>query len=314
MYAETYDGFSLTGCLFEDTPVPAPALGSDRSESQLPTRVDLRPYCSAVENQLETNSCVANAIVGAIELLQRKAGRPVTDLSRLFLYFNARRLGKREHLDAGTYIHHGMAAVLAHGVCEERMWPFQKVAVNEEPTQACFENAAHYEALQFARTPHQSALAALADELPVAFGIVLPNECYDSARQDGVMKDPQDIPVRSQPSGHAMLMVGYDLASRLFIVRNSWGPEYGKDGYLMIPFDVMFRYSNPHQFWTIGAIEAAPGLKLMGMGVEEAAASYGAPVERSKAMDGLRGALRDDIEGRLGQAKKDFASRLRGDG
>ncbi|MXO91965.1 C1 family peptidase [Pontixanthobacter aquaemixtae] len=314
MYDSTYEGHPLNGCLFEDSPAPSPTLdapGGSASGAGIPKMIDLRPYCTAVENQQKTNSCVANAIVGAVELLQKKAGQNDQDLSRLFLYYNARKVGDRETKDEGTYIHHGMAALMAHGVCEERMWPFQQVAVNQVPTQACYQNATHYEAIQFARTPGGSAIAALAQELPVAFGIVLPGECYAVAAQTGIIPPPEVLPVTSPPSGHAMLIVGYDLEEKYFIVRNSWGPGYGKDGYILIPFDVMFKYAHPDQFWTIGAIERAPGLRLMGMGVEEAAASYGAPVQRSGALDGLSGQLRGELEGRLDKAKSDFASRLK---
>lgn len=314
MYDTSFEGHPLTGCLFEDTPAPSPALdasGSSTSGSGIPKMIDLRPYCTPVENQQQTNSCVANAIVGAVELLQKKAGQNDQDLSRLFLYYNARQIGDRETKDEGTYIHHGMAGLMAHGVCEERMWPFQQVAVNNAPTQACYQNATHYEAIQFARTPGDSALAALAQELPVAFGIVLPSACYSVAKQTGIIPPPELMPVTGPPSGHAMLIVGYDMDERMFIVRNSWGPGYGKDGYILIPFDIMSKYAHPDQFWAIGAIERAPGLRLMGMGVEEAAASYGAPIERSDALDGLSGQLRGELESRLGQAKSDFANRLR---
>ena len=74
----------------------------------------------------------------------------------------------------------------------------------------------------------------------------------------------------------------------------------------------MHKYAHPDQFWTIGAIERAPGLRLMGTGVEETAASLAAPLERSGATDGLGLQLRGDIEGRLDAAKKGFADRLRG--
>ena len=308
-----FEGHPLDGCLFEGSPAGGPSLeATNTSTAQLPAQIDLRPYCSPVENQGQTNSCVANAIVGAVELLQNKERRGAHDLSRLFLYYNARKLGGREDRDKGTWIHHGMAALLAHGVCEERMWPFQPVAVNQMPTQACFTNATHYEAIQFARTPGASAIMALAQELPVAFGIVLPSECYKVASVTGIVPPPEILPITSPPSGHAMLLVGYDLNEKFFIARNSWGSGYGNDGYILIPFDVMHKYAHPDQFWTIGAIERAPGLRLMGTGVEETAASLAAPLERSRATDGLGQQLRGDIEGRLDAAKKGFADRLRG--
>ncbi len=56
----------------------------------LPPSVDLRSICSAVENQGQLGSCTANALVGALEFLERKDKVPFVDLSRLFIYFNER--------------------------------------------------------------------------------------------------------------------------------------------------------------------------------------------------------------------------------
>lgn len=309
---DSWNGRPLNGCLFEDTPAPAPKLGL-AAQAELPRRIDLRAQCAPVEDQGQTNSCVANAIVGALELHQRKAGQPPIDLSRLFLYFNARSLAKSEGEDCGSFIHHGMAAVLAYGVCEERMWPFERAMVTTRPTDACFQNAQSYEAIQFARTPQgEPALAALAQGLPVAFGIVLPSECYQVAAQTGTIPSPDTIPAQSAPSGHAMLIVGYDLDEKAYIVRNSWGAGYGQNGYINIPFAVMERHAHPDQFWTIGAIEQSQGLSMFGPSVAESVEKVISVVKTPDALDRLRDELRGDLNSRLDRAREGFASRLRG--
>lgn len=308
-----WNGRPLNGCLFETTPSPAPRLNL-AAPANLPRRIDLRAQCSPVEDQGQTNSCVANAVVGALEMHQRKAGAPPTDLSRLFLYYNARSLAQNEAQDGGSFIHHGMAAVLAFGVCEERMWPFEPAMVTARPTEACFQNAQGYEAIQFARTPQgEPALAALAQGLPVAFGIVLPGECYQAAAQTGVVPSPDTIPVQSAPSGHAMLIVGYDLDEQAYLVRNSWGPGYGDNGYIKIPFAVMDRHAPADQFWTIGAIQQSQGLALFGPSVRESVDAVVAPLRSPEGLDKLRGELRGDLNNRLDAARRGFASRLRGE-
>ncbi len=52
----------------------------------LPPAVDLRPWCSPVEDQGALGSCTAHAGVGIIEYYERKAFGRHTDASRLFLY------------------------------------------------------------------------------------------------------------------------------------------------------------------------------------------------------------------------------------
>jgi hypothetical protein len=46
----------------------------------------MRSKCSPVEDQGQLGSCTANALVGALEFLDRKDGAQFVDLNRLFLY------------------------------------------------------------------------------------------------------------------------------------------------------------------------------------------------------------------------------------
>jgi C1A family cysteine protease len=313
--SDNWSNYSLNGCLFESTPKPAPTLQA--SSTDLPQLIDLRKFCPPVEDQLNTNSCVANAVVGALEFHQLKAGLPLTDISRLFVYYNARSLSDAEGQDTGSFIHHGMAAILAYGGCEARMWPFEQAMVTSKPTEACYENAAHYEAVQYARTPRGvPALTALAQGLPVVFGMFAPQDYYQIAAQTGVMPRPDQVAPQSPPSGHAMLMVGYDLSDKTYLVRNSWGMGWADQGYCKIPFETMDAWARPEDFWTIGAIEQASGLQLSGPSMVDAMKSVGveAPLADAlgKKVDDLRTDLRARLSSDLDAAKRDFRSRLRG--
>lgn len=310
-----WNDYSLNGCLFEDAPTSSPMLGAQKAD--LPDRVDLRIHCPPVESQYTTNSCVANAVVGALEIHQKKAGLPLTDLSRLFVYYNARSLANNEMIDCGSLIHHGMAAVLAYGACEERMWPFQPAMIAARPPVNCYQNAMRYEAVQYARTPSgEPALAALARGLPVVFGISAPPAYYEIATRTAIMPRPDEIPPQQRPnSGHAMVIVGYDLADRTYLVRNSWGPQWADNGYCRIPFETMDAWAKPEEFWTIGAIEQAEGFSLSGPSVVDAMKGVGVNEEAlatvSGSLDRLRGDLRARLSSDLETAKRDFKKRLR---
>ena len=87
--------------------------------------VDLRPWASPVEDQLHLGSCVGQAVVGAFELMINKLypGK-FTDLSRLFVYYNARALDDMVNEDVGAYVRDGIKAVSQWGVCSESIWPY----------------------------------------------------------------------------------------------------------------------------------------------------------------------------------------------
>ncbi|HTD92135.1 MAG TPA: hypothetical protein VK663_15835, partial [Burkholderiales bacterium] len=71
---------------------------------KLPNKVDLRPGCSAVEDQGQLGSCTANALVGNLEFLYKKTGHTVINLSRLFIYYNERVMEGTISEDAGAMI------------------------------------------------------------------------------------------------------------------------------------------------------------------------------------------------------------------
>ncbi|MCB1812448.1 MAG: hypothetical protein KDK04_12130 [Candidatus Competibacteraceae bacterium] len=223
----------------------------------VPQQVDLRAYCSAVENQGQIGSCTANAAVGALEYhyLRRDGRSP--ELSRLFVYYNARRLRGSLQQDTGATIPEAMAALLAYGACREELWPYNPMLFAAEPPPHAYQDGKQHEAVHYARVNGiQGVIHALADGFPVAFGTYLPARCYQEAASTGLMPEPTEAERNATPQGgHAMLIVGYDQHAQHVIVRNSWGEHWGDGGYCKIPFQLITRFSPPDQFWIVAELE-----------------------------------------------------------
>lgn len=299
----------LNGCLFESSPQPA-AIASASSSAQLPRFVDLRSHCPPVEDQRLTNSCTANAIVGALEYHQIRRGESVTDLSRMFVYYNARQLANTEGKDVGSMIHHVMASVLAHGACEERLWPFQEAMCTVRPTDACYRDAQRFQAVQYARTPLGApAKAAVAAGLPVVFGTYVPKSYYEEAGATKKMPAP-GARIERPGSGHAMVLVGYDEDAGEWIVRNSWGPHWADGGYVRVPFATLEAYSDPTHYWTIGAIDRAPTLQMEAP-ESTTLGTRASGVDARGALDRAR-AAREEISRSVDEKRRGFRDRLRG--
>src|SRR5207302_9609309 len=78
----------------------------------LPPSVDLRSQCPSVYDQLALGSCTANAIAGAIEFNQIKAGSSTPFVpSRLFIYFNERVIEHTVRSDAGASLRDGIKTI-----------------------------------------------------------------------------------------------------------------------------------------------------------------------------------------------------------
>ena len=301
----------LDGCLMERHPSDAPVLRSPMGN--VPDKVDLRNFCSPVEDQGQSNSCTANATVGALEFHECKAGGKFSYISRLFVYYNARKLSDSQGQDSGSYIHHAMASVLANGACEEAIWPFDLTQILAQPPQQAYQNAQLHEAVEYARCPlGQSALQAVAGGLPVVFGTYIPPAFYDEAGRTGLMPMPTG---QKDPNagGHAMLLVGYDMPSKTWLVRNSWGAEWGEKGYFRAPFATLETYSTPEHFWAIGAIASKQGMSLSGPTPRQAseATRLTAVAEVADALARLRGDLRTEFQAELDKQKADIRNRLR---
>lgn len=46
--------------------------------------------------------------------------------------------------------------------------------------------------------------------------------------------------------GHAVMAVGYNRTNERFIVRNSWGKDWGKGGYCTMPFEYLQTLAMAH--------------------------------------------------------------------
>lgn len=312
----SYQDYKLGACVRTSDDVVVPKLEISVHE-RMPSRIDLRAHCTPIEDQGTIGSCTANAVVGALEYHQVVAGQSVVDLSRLFVYYNARRLGETEKEDAGATINHVMAATLAYGACPEHMWPYQKAMWKTRPTDDCYKAARQYGAVHFARTVlGPDCKAAIAAGLPVVFGISLPGQMLmvEGAKTGRIQK-----PVGGWlegGGGHAMLIVGYDDSLNAWLVRNSWGTAYGEQGHVWIDYEVMAHYAWPSEYWTIGEIEKRPNFRLTGATQEEAvaAATASAPTDMAHFMAQVKRGISRDLEENLLSTKKSIRDRLRGPG
>jgi C1A family cysteine protease len=217
-----------------------------------PAKVDLREWCSPVEDQGQIGSCTAHAGVGMLEYFERKLHGKHLDASRRFLYKVTRALGQLEG-DSGAFLRTTMGAMVLFGVPPEEYWPYSEAEFDEEPLTFCYAFAQNYQAVKYYRldppgTERADLLAAikshLASQLPAIFGFTV----YGSIAQAGEDgKIPFPAPGDKVEGGHAVMAVGYDDAVKIanrgeetkgaILIRNSWSSGWGEEGYGWLPYD-----------------------------------------------------------------------------
>lgn len=214
--------------------------------------LDLRQWCSPIENQAQAGSCVGNSVVGALEFLQIRNGLPYTDLSRLFVYYNSRLMHGDQDKDDGTYIRIAMGTLSSLGTCSEKKWPYDLNQLFIRPSWGSYREAYPHKITSFYRIQDSSGQAlvdsikrALQAQHVVVFGMTV-DEAYINAPANGVIAMPKQT--RLNPGGHAQVIVGYDDNKRHWIVRNSWGTYWGDKGYAYVPYDYLDA-SDANDFW-----------------------------------------------------------------
>lgn len=229
---------------------PEPVLNS------LSQKVDLTAQCPPVYDQGQLGSCTANSIGAAFEfeLLKQK----LTDFmpSRLFIYYNERVIENTINTDSGAQIRDGIKSVAKQGVCSEESWPYIISEFAVKPYQACYKEALQNTATSYHRVARNlnDMKACLTDGYPFVIGFTVYSS-FESQQvaQTGVLNMPAKD--ETMIGGHAVLVVGFDDSSSRFIVRNSWGPDWGQKGYFTMPYEYLMDANLSDDFWTIRMVK-----------------------------------------------------------
>jgi C1A family cysteine protease len=219
----------------------------------MPPMVDLRDRCpKEIYEQGELGSCTANAIAAAFEFDQLKQGIVEFMPSRLFIYYNERVMSNTVECDSGAQIRDGIKTVAAQGVCHETSWPYDIARFAQQPPQTCYQEALQNRAVAYkrvARTLNQLR-GVLAEGYPFVFGF----QVYESFEGFDISETgtvPMPGPGEQPLGGHAVLAVGYNDATQRFLIRNSWGVDWGDGGHFTLPYAYLTQRGLSSDFWAI---------------------------------------------------------------
>lgn len=211
------------------------------TESELRKVVDLREYDSPIEDQKQLGSCVGNAIANAYEL-QVKHLYPETfeELSRLYIYYNARVIDNDVLYDMGTSIRSGLKGCNKYGICTEKLWPYIPENFNVKPNEVCYIDGKNRLVTNYYSVNKlQEVLSSVNNNYPVVIGIEL-FVGFFSLNKDNYTITKEDE--NDYAGNHAVVVVGYDIEKKILIAKNSFGIDWGLNGYFYIPFDYAEKY------------------------------------------------------------------------
>jgi C1A family cysteine protease len=235
----------------------------------LPESVDLRKWCSPIEDQGELGSCTAHAGIGAVEYFEKRSFNKRLEGSRLFLYKTTRNL-MQETGDAGGWLRCTMGALCLCGVPEEKFWPYNIEKFDEDPGPFVYSIADNFEALKYfchdpigAKIPYTEALESVKKYLEAGIPSMFGFWGFPSFEKSDI-KGAIPYPCQNESAawGHAVVAVGYDDKLRIknlncnkettgaLLIRNSWGKDWGDKGYGWLPYEYVLN-NLASDFWSL---------------------------------------------------------------
>lgn len=219
----------------------------------LPSEFSLQNEMPPVWDQGDKNCCTAEAATAAYQHRMKLENLPPFDASKLFLYYNERLLEGDPDKDDGATVRDSMVALQQYGNVPEDLFPFDDADVFTKPSPSDYATAAKRKVVSFkAVDQNETAIkTAIFSHNPICFGILV----YDSFETDSVAQTGM-VPMPNKQfdrelGGHAVVIVGWNDSLRCFIVRNSWGENWGRDGYFFLPYDYVLDPTLSSEFWII---------------------------------------------------------------
>ena len=148
-------------------------------------------------------------------------------------------------------IRDGIKTLAKQGVCSEKQWPYKMSKYAVKPGPACYKQGLNHQITSYHRINTLDEMrACLAEGFPFVFGFTV-YESFESQQvaKTGIVDMPK--PGEKTLGGHAVMAVGYNDKQKRFIVRNSWGEDWGVKGYFTMPYDYVADRNLSDDFWTI---------------------------------------------------------------
>jgi C1A family cysteine protease len=235
----------------------APLRPAGVSLAPLPAKESLISYFPEVADQGHINSSTAQACVDLVQYFDRRALGRTVRLSKLFVYQATQQLlgisGNNSVDMRSTF-----KAIIAFGIPYEQFWPYDLTKLNDEPAAFLYAVSDRYRSVRYIRLDGRNRTGRETLEIvktllnagfPSVFGFSVPA----SISRDG------DVPYRptfdTVEGGQAVIAVGYDnqrLSSTKGALqfRNSWGREWGENGYGWLPYAYV-EEQLAVDFWTL---------------------------------------------------------------
>ena len=182
--------------------------------------------------------------------------------SELFTYYNTRRIEGDTADDTGASIRDTIKSDVQYGCATETSWPYDTAKFAVQPPASVYSAATNHKVVSYQAindgdiATMKAVLAAPTPHLP-GLGI----QCYDAILSQQVAATGmlcRPTAKEKLQGGHASALVGYDDTKKMpdgsvgaFILKNSWSPAWGLQGYCYISYNYISDPNLANDCWII---------------------------------------------------------------
>ncbi len=223
------------GMLFEqkDKLAGIPLASTPFGGDELPASFDMSDKMPPAGNQGNQQSCVAWAIAYALKSYQEKL-----ELGQQFLFSPSYIYNQINNgMNVPTYVSDALKILSEQGVCQMEDMPYSETDWTTKPSQTARDNAKKFR-IDFWRQVNVQDTKEVKAQLSAGYPVIIGAEVTKEFINEGFSKKADFIwnSAGTVSGGHCMLLVGYDDSKNAFRVMNSWGKDWGDNGFAWIDY------------------------------------------------------------------------------
>lgn len=220
------------------------ALSSSSSKYSIPTKVSLRQYAPRPLNQGSQGSCVGWASAYAARTILESASTGVnpnnTAFSPSFLYNQIGIKGCQ-----GAYTGEALEHMKQRGLLEFSKFPYNENSCTQQPTKAQLQEATQHKIRGYNRLTKtgrnydvdlEAVKQNIAQGAPVIIAAKVPYSFQDMIGKKVWKAKSSEKRNVNNLGGHAMCLIGYDDTKQQFEIQNSWGTQWGDNGFIFVSY------------------------------------------------------------------------------
>jgi len=204
-----------------------------------------------IVDQGNIESCVPTCISTVYYYLTMKQSNHLNfRISRLYLYYQFRRLYDDVKLDEGSTIRDCINILYKDGVVPEFLYPYVESKIFNNPSEFLEKYSRFCKCLGFENISRKVIKQYLLLDNPVLCGIKLFDSVYsDEVKNSGIINYSEEYD--KILGGHCIILVGFDDSKKYYKKINSWGSTWGDKGFGYLPYDYIKNIRLSNEFYII---------------------------------------------------------------